>query len=250
VRFVTLLSPSLLSPADSLTKLSFEKDFTDVLLTRKTTQQLKEDKKIEQITTQLLKESQTYTLLVTVLDDLMHFRRGKRIAFARWLSAVAMEGTIDQIYRTESSLAKIEEKKRKIKEEGSDDGTGTWTEETGTLTGEESSGGGGKSKRFIMTEEDEFKLHKRSDCLRTLPISSLLSLRRIMEMTKRIQESDADEEAYSQYMREYHSNRHLSWFGQHRTLPIEGARRQIISMSLDRDDKESGNGDLGLSNQI
>jgi hypothetical protein len=131
-----------------------------VLLTRKTIQQLKQDNKIEKITNQLLKESQTYTLLTTVLDDLMHFRRGKRIAFMRWLAAVGMEGTVEDVYRTDSSLVKIEEKKRKLKEDASDDGT----EQTGTMTGDGSSGaeGGGKPRTFIMTEEDEFKLHRRS----------------------------------------------------------------------------------------
>lgn len=121
-------------------------------------QQLKEENKIEKITTQLLKESQTYTLLTTVLDDLMHFRRGKRIAFARWLTAVGMEGTVEIIYRTDGSLAKIEEKKKKIKDDGSDDET-EGTAGTMTAAGDDSSGG--KSKHFIMTEEDEFKLHKR-----------------------------------------------------------------------------------------
>lgn len=31
---------------------------------------------------------------------------------------------------------------------------------------------------------------------------------RIMEMTKKIHESGADEEAYSEFMREYNTNRH------------------------------------------
>jgi hypothetical protein len=63
-------------------------------------------------------------------------------------------------------------------------------------------------------------------------------------MTKRIQESDADEEAYSQFMREYYMNRHKSWFSEHRTHHIEITRSQLLSMSLHgNQEEESGNDD-------
>lgn len=54
-----------------------------------------------------------------------------------------------------------------------------------------------------------------------------------MEMTKKIHESGADEEAYSEYMREYNTNRHRKWFEESRVVPIEATRNQILRLNCD-----------------
>lgn len=81
-----------------------------------------------------------------------------------------MEGTREVIYRSESVIAKLNEERRKLKEDESDDetglggttvtGTGTGTG-TGTVEVEGDDGSISKQKKFVMTEEDEFKLHQR-----------------------------------------------------------------------------------------
>lgn len=53
-----------------------------------------------------------------------------------------------------------------------------------------------------------------------------------MQMTKQIQESGADDEAYSEFMREYNSNRHRKWFRENRTNDLVLVRDQILLSSL------------------
>jgi hypothetical protein len=73
-----------------LVKTPFEKDFPDIVAAR--TQ--KKDEKLthmrEKMKLDLISEQRTYNLMTQVLDDLVNQRRGKRIAFGRWLDCVGM----------------------------------------------------------------------------------------------------------------------------------------------------------------
>jgi hypothetical protein len=120
---------------------NFEEDFEDVLLTRKTHKHAKVTNKMAQIADQMKKESHTYLLLTTVLDDLVHVRRGKRIAFERWVHAVRMQGSRVSVYRAEYTK----------KEVG-----------TAVPDGDEDlMGNDDEPAMFILDEEKEFELHQR-----------------------------------------------------------------------------------------
>ncbi|CAE7499242.1 unnamed protein product, partial [Symbiodinium microadriaticum] len=114
---------------------SFERDFADVVMSRQMEKNLKVQNKLQFMKEELAKESRTYALMTMALDDLVHQRRGKRIAFCRWLDAVDMESTRQEGYRSEATERK--RKEAESKKAASEMDTDT----------------------FVLTAEDEFKLH-------------------------------------------------------------------------------------------
>lgn len=69
---------------------TFEKDFPDLVAARA---KLKNDKIAnmrDKLKVDLISEQRTYSLMTQVLDDLVTQKRGKRMAFGRWLHSVDM----------------------------------------------------------------------------------------------------------------------------------------------------------------
>lgn len=73
-----------------LLNTTFEKDFPDIVTARATAKSDKLAKMREKMKIDLIAEQRTYNLMTQVLDDLVHQKRGKRIAFGRWLDCVGM----------------------------------------------------------------------------------------------------------------------------------------------------------------
>ena len=79
---------------------SFEKDFPDIVTARIEKKLEKQRRLREKLKIDLIAEQRTYNLMTQVLDDLVHQRRGKRLAFGRWLDCVGMiDKSNNQNYR-------------------------------------------------------------------------------------------------------------------------------------------------------
>lgn len=122
-----------------LSSSNFDVDFSDVVMTRNQQKQTKAQNKLQYMKEELAKESRTYALLTMALDDLVHQRRGKRIAFGRWLDAVDMESTRQETYRSAATAKKRDDALRRQ-----------------TSKDEETEG-----DSFLLSGEEEFKLHSR-----------------------------------------------------------------------------------------
>ena len=129
-----------------LSSANFERDFGDVVMSRRQAKQTKVQNKLQFMRDEFMKESRTYALLTMALDDLIHQRRGKRISFGRWLEAVDMESTRQESYRSAATQKKRDDA---LKRQASE------VEQ--------------QSDTFVLSGEEEFKLHAR--CVFSIPSS-------------------------------------------------------------------------------
>jgi hypothetical protein len=123
-----------------LSSANFDNDFSDVVMTRDQQKQTKVQNKLQYMKDELAKESRTYALLTMALDDLVHQRRGKRIAFGRWLDAVDMESTRQDTYRSAATQKKRDDALRRQASKEAEEAEGD---------------------SFVLSGEEEFKLHAR-----------------------------------------------------------------------------------------